>query len=568
MPSRTRSALERSRWVTCAWLVLGADWAGVSKLAGVGWVWLEAAPKAMPGTELLGGETGRLEPEIPTEILPKSCGWGLAPKGSLVLVMKSPTAYPGLTRFEPPAVPMHAERNQPMLTRLSSIVRPALMPAPDCASARTDTPVARAALPEFDTPSPAASLQRGRRTTAAQLRLQDLWRNKDTTLGAVHAAHEHGLGTGCVSATQTVLDLRGSGFKERLDIPNDAALQVLNLKGCTDLPGFPMSVFNARDLRELDLSDVPLTHLPVEILSELPAGCVVTLSAKGLDPELVKLLERISLGQPAGAQFKFNDRPCVHVNAPLIDQVHAWQQSAGGSASALSRDSLQCTWAPLSQTPEGQKMATFLWRLRETKDFKNPSFADGFQRRVGKLLERMGQCDALRERCFAKANQALGQACDGDTLAYALVQMEKDSLHQEAFDWVKKNPGKVPLQTLIERGLGLYRFEKLEAIAQQKSSSESRSYLPHHTLLAYLAHFSNLPAPTQAPLSTPKALTLPIESHDLCNPFMADLRPQDFAAARLVLQAPPHLEGGLEFNRYLNQWPPMQAWREQQAALR
>jgi hypothetical protein len=413
-----------------------------------------------------------------------------------------------------------------MLVFFSSIFRPAF--ASGAVPTGTDTPSSSNVLPEV-LPLPPTQVLHARQHTSLQQRLNALWHHQDTTAAALSAARERA----CIG-------------KPHADVQ-------------TQNPVLPTT-------NTLDLSHLPVTDWPSDIISQLPAGSVVILSAKGLDPELVKLLELMSLDpHRVGAKFKFNDRPYLHAHSPLHEQVEAWQHALGQPVISAASASLLRTWEPLSQTPQGQKMATFLWRLREAQDFKNPGSADNFQRHIKRFLSDLGQCRAQRERCLSEAQQALASPVGGDELAYALVKMEIGNLHQKASGMAHQGRDDKQLEALIELARGLYCFEQLEAMADQQRLANPHCCTEPHTLLAYLVYFSNLPKPIDRHPSVGHHLNLPVQIHNLCNPNLAALKPQDLVSARLQLHKSFKPGNDAGFTQYLNQWPAMQVWREQKA---
>jgi len=241
------------------------------------------------------------------------------------------------------------------------------------------------------------------------------------------------------------------------------------------------------------LTYVNLTNSNLEVISD----CLKNLSSNAevdlvLNPLSEEALEERQdmLNSAYGPYFKISDE-----DISLRQAVSSWFDS-DDTSQASRADKWRGIQSNQHSRRDAQAFSTFLVRLRETQEYKNPHSQSQFIHRVKTLLSALELDPPLRKTCISIACEAL-ETCD-DRIAISFDNMELEVINADA------EKGRYSQDALFELGEQMMRLNDLNQIALSRLASMEnggRDVDEVEVLLAYrsgLAEKLNLPNQTKS----------------------------------------------------------------------
>jgi Leucine-rich repeat (LRR) protein len=225
------------------------------------------------------------------------------------------------------------------------------------------------------------------------------------------------------------------------------------------LSRLPQAIEELESLRVLNLSFNRFTQIP-NILLELSSECSVWMAGNQVSElECLAFMSAseyrggplVSVEQAMLPQDQWEE-PELGQEAPLPQALATWAAELGGQANPL-------TWHD-SDHPHAGHFGGWLIRLRNTPDFSHPQRREDIIQRVRTLLSAMQEDAAFRDTCFHLAHESVG-TCE-DNVALGLNRLEM------AYHNRRAERGELSPAALFELGQGMFRLERLTAIAEEK----------------------------------------------------------------------------------------------------
>lgn len=298
--------------------------------------------------------------------------------------------------------------------------------------------------------------------------------------------------SGCDRLAQLIL-LRCQNLTS-LNLSGCTGIAVLNLSMCPNLTTLP-PLGQLQQLRDLNLSNTPLTSLPDDIL-HLHADCDVQLDLGYMsDAVRNRLCNALNAADYTGPQIQYNMGTATEAVAtlPIDQEVAAWRTEA---PKPLQHASTEFDWSALTAKDNVAGFATFLARIRETNDYRNatPALKQATQQRVATLLAQLQTDPSLREDCFNLALDAVNTC--GDRVALRLMDMEQLVIVSQARAAIDAGKYDTDPQALVDLCKGQYRLAIIAAAAENKVAGM------HFTdpIEVHLGYLTKLAAPCKLPV--------------------------------------------------------------------
>jgi hypothetical protein len=322
--------------------------------------------------------------------------------------------------------------------------------------------------------------------------------------------------SGCVQ----LRTLGMSGCERLTALPNVIAcahLQQLNAAGCRRVTTLPGGCSSLTRLLVLDLSSVPLTSVPEDLL-QLRQGCQIDLNVSHLSDRIRNTL--MAAANASGytgplIRFAMGARPQREART-LEEAAQFWRNAANSTGNAPPSG-----WDSFKNEEGAENFSQFLDRLTETGEYVNEKIRPDFIQRIGKLLDQLERPEntELRGKCFAEAGSAI-EHC-GDRVALALLDMEMSCcLHQLETD-VQQGKYDADPAALCEAGRGFHRMEQLREISRQKVATLS-IVDEIEVYLGFLVQLS-------------KEFDLPVKMETMLYPRCSNIKDADVEQARKLL---------------------------------
>lgn len=307
------------------------------------------------------------------------------------------------------------------------------------------------------------------------------------------------------SPNVTEVDVSNCDQLTTLLLPQCSNLWSLNISGCTRLAWLnlamcasltPLPSFGQfQQLRDLDLSGIPMTSVPDDILY-LHRECMVHLDAGNLsDAVRNRLLSVVNAPGYAGPQIQYSMVAPGTITAilPIDRAVAEWRSEAATQQPAASSG---FDWSALPVQDNVTAFATFLARVRESGDYRDakPELKAATQQRVTALLAQLETDPTLREDCFNLALDAVNTC--GDRVALRLMDMEQMAIHCDARAAIDTGKFDIDPRPLIDLCKGQYRLAIIAAAAENKAATMNFT----DPIEVHLGYLTKLAAPCKLPV--------------------------------------------------------------------
>ena len=307
------------------------------------------------------------------------------------------------------------------------------------------------------------------------------------------------------SPNVTEVDVSNCDQLTTLLLPQCSNLRSLNILGCTRLTSLNLAMCDSlsplpsfgqfQQLRDLDLSGIPMTSVPDDILY-LHRECMVNLDAGNLSEAVRnRLLSIVNAPGYAGPQIQYTMVAPGTITAilPIGQAVAGWRTEAATQQPAASSG---FDWSALPVQDNVTAFATFLARVRETGDYRDakPELKAATQQRVTALLAQLETDPTLREDCFNLALDAVNTC--GDRVALRLMDMEQMVINGEARAAIDAGKFDADPKPLIDLCMGQYRLAIIAAAAESKAATMNFT----DPIEVHLGYLTKLAAPYKLPV--------------------------------------------------------------------
>jgi len=291
------------------------------------------------------------------------------------------------------------------------------------------------------------------------------------------------------------------------------------------LDRLPEAIEELTSLRVLNLSVNQFDRVPNSLLA-LDSECSVWMAHNGVSAQDCAVFQTLSdmqdgpfvtveEGMHGVEQW---EQPDLGQEMSLHDALALWRHDLGDLSGALTT-----AWQTLDH-PNTRHFGGWLARLRNTPDFANPFRRAEVVGRVRELLGAMLEDAPFRDTCLHIAHEAVGTCDDNVALGLNRLQM---ALHNR-----RAERGELSAEALFELGRGMFRLERLSAIAEEKYRALLSAGSAPDQVDVHLAYQAGLR----------ESLNLPVAVSELRFASLAGVSREDLKRAAesiLRLEAPP-----------------------------